>query len=846
MPENVISENFSEFGGVDYRSNAITRKPRFSAEVENVLYLGNNALGVRPGTMGRAPSTGGGGTKKFTWLDSEGISYNELLTIDDNLHRRVLGSFSITYVGAADNILFSIIPVLTGNTYSFYAYLIEDDVEVFSLDLGTGVNELAPVTITTLVTAINALADYSCSLVGTSPGTGPAAFIGIVNQGLVDSVASTIEFAYWEQIYSPITDPFSAFFAAVSGENGELAGMLNHANRFLIATGFNELYKYDSVSVYRAGMPFTESLSAATTGTGITGTYEWFVTYEQVDALGHIVEGDQSNTASLVLANQTGRLTIPQIQPTTGFLTSCAIANNGGTETGTTLTVDDGSGGNHTLQVGQTVFFYDNGGAEVTDVITARTGTTITFANSYTIANNAIISANLRINIYRNKNGSTELFYLVDTIANNSFVASVTYDDATADASLGAEYEFPIEGHGLPPANMKYLTSYGGLLILANALADIWFSDPDGPEYVNNSFRIRSKSNAPITAIGANKDALYAFKSDESHVVTGDLPNSNYRAQYLSTDIGCASYHSIADVDNSLWFHSAKYGPRRIISTSLPEDVSFRVLPVLTRTPLSDSEHIKHSRVIAYNIKNLQVCVFFYPTETEVSSVFYPNTSSFCLAADYRSQYEEDVEYDEVGRVIMRVPKIRWWRWGGLNLGAGGDEIEDEFVYTEKRYSDVNSAMEYALCKFMDTNSEYDVHDHAQPMDWLNEASWMDLNSPEVLKKMNEIAIWSIAEFVSTSFSVLAETYIDYVEDVVHSSKTITFGGAGVSAGWGYGGWGDFAWGDPVVPKQTMKLKPSKTAAVKLVLSATLWLQKPVISGWTIQAAPVFKTKIQK
>lgn len=851
--ENVISESFTEFGGIDYRANSITRKPRYSADAANVIYLPNNSIGERPGTSGAAPSKGGGGTRRFTWLDSNGVSYNEIITIDDNLHRKKSGSLQITYSGGADNVIFSISPTLSGSTYSFYAKVLEDTTELVSLDLGTGINEASPVTITSLVSTLDSHADIACSLVGSSPGAGAAAFIGTVLVSLPDSTTVEISFEYWEQIYCPTSTPFSSFFSSINSERGALAALFNHSNRLFIATGFNELYKYDSVSCYRAGMPSSETLAGSlTAGPGITGDYEWFTTYEFIDALNNTTEGDESNSVSLSPSNQKGRITIPNIQSGSEFLTSCALANNAGTETGTTLTVDNGSGGAHTLQVGQTVFFYDNGGTQVTRTITSRTNTSITISGAaVTIANNEVISANLRINLWRNKAGSLETFYLVKTFANNSFSASFTYDDAIADSSLGEQFLSSIDGHGLPPANMKFTTSYGGLLILANTLADIWYSDPDGPEYFNFSFRVRSKSNAPQTGIGSNRDALYVFKENESHVITGDLVNSNYRAQYLSTDIGCSSYHSIIDIQNSIWFYSATHGIRRVISTGAPEDISYRVLPLITRIPASDSETISHHKVIAYDIKSLQTAVFFLPTETETSGTYYANSNSKILAADYRSQYEEDVEYDELGRVINRIPKVRWWPWTNINIAGGGDELDGTFYFTEKRYSDVNLDMEYSLCKFLITNSEEDVHDHSQPLGgtdgWFNEASWTDLNAPEVLKIVNAISVWSLPLYNSAAFSLVATVEVDFIEGKTLNTKTLVFGGSGGSSGWGYSPWGQFAWGDPSIPKVLFALRPYKTLAVKLRLAnAAPWLSKIIVSGWSIEAATPFRQRISK
>jgi hypothetical protein len=103
-----------------------------------------------------------------------------------------------------------------------------------------------------------------------------------------------------------------------------------------------------------------------------------------------------------------------------------------------TITVDDGSGGSHTMKVGQTAYFYDSVSASfVTREITAVAATTITIAGAaVTVADNAVISNNLRIMILRTVSTGT-IYKFVAEIPNNSFSATQVYTDATADASLG-------------------------------------------------------------------------------------------------------------------------------------------------------------------------------------------------------------------------------------------------------------------------------------------------------------------------------------------------------------------------------------------------------------------------
>ncbi len=854
MPtQPILDKMFSEFGGLDLRSHDAERKPRFAKSVRNVEFTPSNGITTRKGHKGRNGPAGGGGTERFVFLDTaDATRSEELLTIDQNLFRRKQGTISITYSGAETSVTASIIPVLTGSTYSFRCIIVNGATTDLDQDLGTGIEEAAPYTIGSLVTAINALSQFACVAEGTT--TGPAAFLPITDVALPIGIDVAIYFDYWEQVYCPTSNPFSAFYGTFTSDTFELANLFEHANRLFIATGFNELYKYDSVSTNRAGMPAATTLASVITAGGALvqpDTFDSFITYEQIDALGNIVEGDGSNITSVTSSagNQQITHTLPNILAASGFLTSCALANNGGTESGTVLTVDDGSGGAHTLQVGQTAFFRDNGGTLREEYISEVTATTITIGVSRTIANNEVISANLRINLWRTRSGSTEIFYLVRTFANNSFTASQSYVDNIADASLLTEWEEPIEGHGLPPANMKYLTSYQNILVGSKKYTDeVEFSDIDGPEYWNSNFIIRSKSNEPISGLGANREILLVGKEDETHIVMGDLPNSNYRQELLADAIGPISHHSIIDVESTLWFMSKEHGVMRIVSTSTPEDLSYRIFPTISQLAQSEDREYVFNRCVAVNIPNKHLALFYLPTETVDNSYYLPNENSIVLAGDYRTQFNVDTEYDEQGRVQMQIPKIRWLIWDNINMAGGATIFDDKLVWTEKYYNDAAAAFQAPLIEELNSNSRYDYQDHALPVGgeglaWVYESSWVDLNEPDVLKKFIQASIMSFRDGVlGGGGAIRAETEVRWINGTIHSSKTIQFGDP--SAGWGFWPWGQQPWGDAVSIKQFFPFLPTKSVAIKLIFRATPYLSRPLISAWTIEARPAFGTGI--
>lgn len=845
----ILKDYFQDFNGVDYRTiDAADEGAEFAREVLNAEPLTNGSPFLRRGSKGRAPSAGGGGMKSYV-RQASGTRTEESICIGSNLHREKTGTVTITYSGAGTSAVATLLPTLTSGVYSFVFTLTVDDVVAYTLDLGTGIEEAAPVTVATLVAGIDALPDFACVGVGTQ--TGPAAFLPntaeSVGAGLV------ISFRYWEQIYSPTSNPFSTFAATFTSSEFELAALFNHANRFWIATGVNELYKYDGVQVFRAGMPRGTTFAGSVVAggaipIGTDTTRRYMITYEQIDALGWDVEGDNSNLVELTFSggNQTGRMVMPTIQPTTGFLTSYAYAANAGTETDTTIDVDDGAGGAHTLQVGQTAFFRDNAGAIQEKLITARTNSTITFVGAVTIANNAVISANLRINLWREKGGGSE-FYLVREFANDPSVASITYDDGNDDTALSILYDPPVVGHGLPPANLKYLTAYQNNLIGANAGDNIYFSDPDGPEYWNVNLTLRTKSNEAVRSVAANRDILLVQKYNESIVIQGDLPDANYRQESLIDAIGTDSYHSVLNIEETLWFYSRTHGVRRVVSSGQTGDVSYRVLPAFTaKAPTSDTTII-HKRVVAVNFERLQLALFFFPTETTQGGTSLPNENSFVLAADYRQQFDEYIEYDQEGRVKARFPRIRWWKWMGLNFGGGADIYGDDLIWQQRGYNEPATAMEYPLMSRLENGDEFDFTDNAQPIEFEYDGSWYCPNGREQLKKWIKAVIYSYAERGAESFAITCELQVGWINDIPNSQKVLDFGvAAGSGAGYGYGPWGDFPWGDSGTQRALFTFHPIISSAAKLRFSRTAWCERPGISGWAIQYVPAYMPKITK
>lgn len=847
MPPSSLPKLFEEWGGVDRRANSINRRVRFAEDCKNTIRYLNNSFGVRQGVKMKLAYNGGGGLNPFVY-QKDGVRNQRLITIDDNLWEAFESAWFVSYVGPAATAILKFGPSEDSADQGFKLQLIEDGVITTELILNNGVDQAGPSLLLSLSGSIGGLANWNTSYAG--PVGVPAATIGIIDE-VVDATGLYLPYEYLTQVYCPTTNPFSAFWADRNDEDWQIADIQEHGNRLFIATGYGKLYKYDSVSCYAAGLPLPASHTAtAIAGGGLSvATYTGFIDYEQYDALGNYVESEPTEyiNVTTVGANLQIRHTVANILESSGYLTSCGIVV-GAQVAVTTINVDNGAGGAQTLQIGQTAYFYDAISASYVErLITGRSASQIGIAGAaVTVADNAVISANLRINIWRNRNGGS-LPYLVACIPNNSFAATQTFTDNVLDAALEIEYEEAFGNRDAPPEDIKYLTAIQNNLVGATGKSDtVYITQLDGPEAWSSSFQIKSKSNEAVSGIGSNQEVLAVFKPTEAHVITGTLDDNKFRQDMLADAVGTDSHHSICDVNGTLWFYSKLYGFRRLKGTNSIEDVGYRVFPDVVISSSQGENAIASKRVHSVVFNEEQLVLFYLPVETDNGVDRYPNEQSKIYACDFSRQFEEDNEYDTAGRLVQQLPKTRWWPWDNFNFHGGACVYNNRLLFHERRYNSVTTAAEFFISMYQQNNSIEDYCDHALPLEVEYAGGWEDLGEPELNKKWNRVSIFSFGQGLADSFSVNCSAEANLISEVSRASKLITFGEASDSSGWSYFAWDTAAWGDPQDARALFTLNPVRATSLRLRFTQSVYRMVPVISGWVYQVVPVYRPKIAR
>lgn len=826
----VIRKFFEAFRGLDKRSSDLTRDINSATVLKNAQFLLRRSLSLskRSGSKIVGHSTGPVlGIEQYVYGDrTTGETREELLGLSDNLYRVKESTFAVNYTGAGTSVLFSLL--LDSTTSTFHAIIEDTSVVVLDKDLGTGL-EASPITLANLKTDIDALADFSATITGTT--TLPAAILPLTTGLDVSGASTNITFFEWELVNTVATNPFSTYNSNSGNIDFRNASLINMLDIVYIGTGYEEMHKYDGQTVYRAGMPKGAIPTMAAAAGALTGSFKYKISYEQKDNRGNIVEGVISDLSATVSpAAQSVNVTITNILAASGFNTHVATVN--GNQTGvTTITVNNSP---HTFKAGDTAYFLDRSSSTYVErAISSVTATTIVIAGAVVNVNAAdVISNNLKINVWRTTdlalNPGSE-YYLVATIPNNSLASTQVYNDVLTDALLLAKAKFlePIKLPELPPKG-RYLTAHEGGLCVAGNFTNpntVYYSDIH-PEYfpvATNSFDV-VHGFGPLTAMGSSQHILFVFKENAVIAVSGNLFEDAFKVDVLAEgQVGCLAHHSIVNINELLIFLSpigfySVGGSSALAPIGDPVSSEFDVLTTNTDLLLTTK------RATAINDKTNDRYLCFVPAETLVGSVRYPNANSKVFAYDYKNQ--------------------SWFEWDGINAGGEFAFFEDNFYWVDKRES--AGSLIGNLRKRHSTLTQYDYADNHLAIAWEYGTQWESLGEPSVFKKALRLKLYSLHPELAGAFTLNMVAEKNYLTGSSHTSDSIVFGQAGVSSGYGISPYGSSIYGSPADTDKLVKLKSEKFQSLRFLYTNSTLHENVILTGTELEIVAPFPLEVRE
>lgn len=842
-----IIKRYNTQKGLDLKSTDLTRAEIYVSSMLNAQYRSSGAAETRKGFQYHSAPAGRFGMHNYKYVDENNNPQEMALSIDEQLYKESQSSVVISYIGAELSVYLSIFFNPQANEYqvSITAGLLPAIV----ISLGKGYDETSPVTLANLKTAIDSITGFSATITGLT--TIPAAFLKIIrNHNLVSDGNFTGSAASWEAIYANVSSPFGGSLANLNSLDFENVSSVNMFNVCYFSNGYDYLLKYDGQSLYRAGiLHFTQvrgdggaNISAfPSVGAGlITGSnYMHRAQFVQVDNVGNQTAGNPSTLRGnkSTVASKNFDVQIDNIQ-TGGFNLNAAIVN-GAAAAVNTITVDNGSGGFHTLRVGDTAYFYDAISlVYVERKVTARTSTTITVAGSpVTVADNAVISANLRIRVLRNKTSAItpSVFYIVVELPNNPFALKTFYTDSTIDDDLEDLWEPNASDRSLPP-KAKYLSTFQNLLFTAgdpeNQTILSW-SDIDGPEYFpsdTNKERIGGSGNI-ITGHGPNGSVFSCFTKRSTNVGSGTFGDGNYRFEEKSLSIGCSAHASISQVEGYTTWWSDR-GPYMMSQGQVPQPIGAselgdsRISPVMNQigyefNDTSQPLFFRSKRIISINWLPEKKLIFYIPAETVTDGNRRPNTNSRLYVYDYT--------------------RDAWLVWDTLNMSGGAILYKDEFYFMGRR-ADQSGLTVANLSRMHNLNDQWDYEDNDSLIKWEYSPQWEALGQPAVFKKFLEMRIYTIEELDNIVFDILVRQEINYQRDASVAEFSLALDGTG----YGMSSYGVESYGDKIPPAIKHELARIKAQSMRLRFINELHQANSVVSGWEILVAAPYREEFKR
>lgn len=830
-----IKRNYRNHYGLNLKRNDLTRPMPYATVIRNARYRSTSSIDKRPGFQGHGATQGGYGLVTYNRKNAlTGADEAETLTVGRaGLSRQLFSELTVTYSGALAPVLFSVVYDTT--TEQYRCQITEGSTQVLDFALGMPYDVASPVTLNDLATQINALSGFAAAITGST--STPAAFLKVYRDYELDG-ALTVAASYWEAVNTTVTNPFDTYHSHRNDadfENMSTAQLQNLL--YLSGGGYDYVHKYDGQTLFRAGLPTPASLVAAIGGAGaITGNnYLYKIQYVQYDAAGGITESNLLATSNVLSpAAQNIDLTVANVLAGTGFNTNCAVVN--GAQVGVnTITVDAA----HTMKVGDTAYFYDAvGSAHVEREVTAVGATTVTVAGAVVnVADNAVISNNLRIAIYRSKtSGSTPtVWYLHSEIPNNSFSATQAIVDSTLDAAMLSRLVPPVTDRSAPP-NCKYLAEFQGQLIASGAITSprtVYWSDIDGPEYFpadSNSQDMESSVGDGVQGMAANNEVFAIFTGRTTTIMSGDLANNALRFELRTSDVGCLAHQTIQDVRGVLHWLSDK-GPMKMAGGSMPTPlgeevdeetgriIGGRIDPIMEQSNLSEEQRFNFRRAIAFNDTRAKHYLLCLPAETSTGGENWSNANTATYVFDY--------------------DRGAWLLWSNFDFTAGMTMLGDEVYFQRRKYSSFASAVNYVLFRRFVTDTADSYQDDNEPVEMDYGTGWEHDGHPYQDKKFTRLLLYIFDETENNSPTLTIEQEVDFIKDSPLCSMSFSLDGGG----YGVAGYGTAPYGNASAEFDDRKLGQGKYKAIRFRFKNEEPQQNCIITGWDLEMVVPYRPK---
>jgi hypothetical protein len=774
---------FEQFKGYHYGYTDITRPREYLRIAKNIVTRNTEDVNKRPGFQLAARCDEIAGLIRYSTPRFPEISelYDTLLMYGNQSSNHGLyglydGYITITYSGLGSAEV-SFLPAEDGNVY-LNLRVNGANVSGFPKAYGTGL-EPSYAFITDLTSDITAVTDFTAT---ATPGSG--AWVGSANPAsclsffpltpLPISTAVNLPFEYIDGWASGSTEiggysgprtQSPAFF-----RNPVMVGLRDCVYTFLDQNleypTYGTVWKFDGLLNYKPGLPTPIGYTSTDSTLGSTfmvgDVYQYKSRLVRKDYRGNIVYSPFSEVLQHTVATSNRSLIIINLN-TTGITTADGLKYSS-TTTATTASIIINLPSGHPFRINDVITVYDTSlGTHVEAIVINHTLTTIALDKNVTCGLGTGVSNNVRVEVYRTKNGGN-IFYYLTNLPTGASLGNTIYGDTTPDSSLTdvvIDDDTPTTRARPPEGSLA--VAHQQLLVIANGKRQtndpllgstnnrVWFSDVTGIEYFppdTHYLDIKFSSLGAISGLASDGNVLHVFKEDGRAAIHGDLTKLDVFVDLSEDKIGCVSSDSIATGLGGVYFLSAT-GPQRLIDGAIDAVFQEPLAPLFENklyainSPLDvDPDKIYMRNAIGFYDGRYRHYHLYVPAYTHIGSgALRPNDNSIWYV------------YDEL--------RDRWFNWTCPYHPLGGMAVFKNKLYFAG-YSTVSGDLMGGLFRENQTGTRYDYVDHTTKIEAEVSPTWDHFGEPSQYKKFISIKTWSTDEDGRDSYTMYIDDYRNF------------------------------------------------------------------------------------
>lgn len=771
---------FFTIGGLDFSTSLLGEGIARARYLKNLTRRLSGAVGRRPGYRYHAQSLNdAGGYGLFSYM-AAGMDSELLVIVDGAIKKINETELQFSFSGSSGSFSFQANDS-TENGYFWWS----TDLDANSTDTGSGFGG-SPITISDLATVLDAVTGFTVTSQGGDNSV-PASFAEVIDTRALAATLNPVKYWYLSTLNTNDgTDPFDSFDDSTD-DLGHVQGV-NVADVCFLTTPGHRIVKYDGHAVYSPGLPKATAATPVAVGGGTLGPtssgYSYQANYVFVDNKGNVTEGPAIGSGEVPLSSgEDMQVTMSCVTTPSNYYARSGTSTSN--QTGTTINLDDGSGGNHNIIAGDTVYLLDRATSEyVTRSVATVTSTSITVDSSVQVNNNDVISSNLRVQLWRTTDGGSTL-YLQGEYPQDVHTGSIVIVDSTVDDDLGREKFVTPIGEDRTPIDAEFrdydpttqpfptydqiyganaVTVHQGMLVFGWSYYLRW-SLPTEYEYFPylNYEPIQAEDGDEITGLASTGNVLLVFKENSIHAVVGDL-NGQFTVTVVSNSIGCASSASLKEGKPGEFFFVSKRGVELINTAYNPRVVTFRISQVFDNInradPYADNLKLKRSTGIVDRL-NSKYLLYIPEEEATVSGNRVPQSGSKCYEIDYSRIEGGEIEVFE---------------WMGINMYGGAVRHNDDTWFIARMED--SSQLDHYIGRFVPIDSNYAFADHMSQIDVEWKSQWDTAGDPAIEKKLTKVTTYHLDLDKSPTFSSTVTLYKDFDESSTWSSFPLPpFGG---------------------------------------------------------------------